>query len=370
LFLILPFTIITARHELETPALIAWLASLFLMIFVNHFLATYIKWRTNESNYYFYGFLVLAAGVWAIDFFGVFDVTANFGKLFDFVVLYPVAVIIFPIAIAALYLLNHNYLWSRFYLDELSQKKKEGTAHDFSWLNQIGEYGKMLSLEVKMIARNKRPRTTAMMSILFIFYGLLIYKDYDAETPEFIFVLGGMFMTGVFGMMYGQFFPAWHSRYYPLLMAQNVKMKQVLQSAFFLMAATNIVFYLLSLGYMFISPKVLYIHFVVMLYNIGVNTFVIFALGLNSRKSIDLEQRAMFNYQGMGATQWLITFPILLGPLAVYGVITLLFGNITAYIVLGVLGLIGIILHPRLIDYFAKQYLKRKYKMISAYKAT
>ena len=81
-----------------------------------------------------------------------------------------------------------------------------------------------------------------------------------------------MFMTGVFGMMYGQFFPAWHSRYYPLLMAQNVKMKQILQSAFFLMAATNIIFYLLSLGYMFISPKVLYIHFAVMLYNIGVNT--------------------------------------------------------------------------------------------------
>ena len=101
------------------------------------------------------------------------------------------------------------------------------------------------------------------------------------------------------------------------------------------MAVTNIIFYLLSLGYMFISPKVLYIHFVVMLYNIGVNTFVIFALGLNSRKSIDLDQRAMFNYQGMGATQWLITFPILFGPLAVYGILAFLFGNIAAYIVLG-----------------------------------
>lgn len=171
-------------------------------------------------------------------------------------------------------------------------------------------------------------------------------------------------------MMYGQFFPAWHSRYYPLLMAQNVKMKQVLQSAFFLMAATNIIFYLLSLGYMFVSPKVLYIHFVVMLYNIGVNTWVIFALGLNSRKSIDLEQRAMFNYQGMGATQWLITFPILFGPMAVYGLLTFAFGNIAAYIALGVIGLTGIIFHPRLIDYFSKQYLKRKHKMIAAYKAS
>ena len=97
---------------------------------------------------------------------------------------------------------------------------------------------------------------------------------------------------------------------------------------------------------------------------------MIFALGLTSRKSIDLEQRAMFNYQGMGATQWLITFPILFGPLAVYGVVTLLLGNVAAYIVLGVLGLVGIIFHPRLIDYFTKQYLKRKHKMIAAYKAT
>ena len=370
LFLVLPFTFKSAIHELESPALFAWLASLFLMIFVNHFLAIYIKWRTNESNWFFYGFLALAAAVFAIDHFGIFDFTANFGKLFDFIVQQPLTVLIFPVIIILLYLLNLKYLLSRFYLDELSQKKKEGMTHDFSWLNQIGEYGKMLSLEVKMITRNKRPRTTAVMSIIFIFYGLIIYQDFDEGKPEFILVLGGMFMTGIFSMMYGQFFPAWHSRYYPFLMAQNVKMKQILQSAFFLMAVTNIIFYLLSLGYMFVTPKVLYVHLAVMLYNIGVNSFVIFALGLNSRKSIDLDQRAMFNYQGMSATNWLITFPILFGPLAVYGILTFLLGNIAAYFVLGGLGLIGIIIHPRLIDYFTTQYLKRKHKIIASYKAT
>jgi hypothetical protein len=153
-------------------------------------------------------------------------------------------------------------------------------------------------------------------------------------------------------------------------MAQNVKMKQVLQSAFFLMAISNIIFYLLSLGYMYITPKVLYVHFAVMLYNIGVNTWVIFGLGLNSRKSIDLDQRASFNYQGMSATNWLISFPILFGPMAVYGLLVLAFGNIVAYIVLGSLGLIGIILHPKLIDYFTDQYLKRKHKIIAGYKAS
>jgi hypothetical protein len=370
LFLLIPFVFKTAVQQLDTLNLIVWLTALILMIFVNHFLAIYIKWRTNESNVMFYGFLILAAGIFAIDYFNIYDITANFGRIFDFVIAEPIAIVIFPLLILLLYYLNQKYLFNRFFVDELVHKKKEGSAHDFSWLNQVGEYGKMLSLEVKMISRNKRPRTTSMMSILFIFYGLLLYKDYDNGLPEFIFVLGGMFMTGIFSMMYGQFFPAWHSRYYPLLMAQNVKMKQVLQSAFFLMAATNIIFYLLSLGYMYISPKVLYIHFVVMLYNIGVNSWVIFGLGLNSRKSIDLDQRAMFNYQGMSATNWLITIPILLGPLAVYGLLALALGKIAAYIILGTLGLVGIILHPRLIDYFTVEYLKRKHKMIAGYKST
>ncbi len=370
LFLVLPFTLKSAVNELSAPILLTWLASLFLMIFVNHFLAIYIKWRTNESNWFFYGFLALAAGIFAIDHFGIFDVNGNFGKIFDFIVQQPLAVVVFPVLIVLLYILNLRFLLSRFFLDELSQSKKKNLTHDFSWLNQVGEYGKMLSLEVKMLTRNKRPRTLLVMSIIFILYGLIIYRDYKTDSPELILVFGGMFMTGIFSMSYGQFFPAWHSRYYSFLMAQNVKMKQILQSAFFLMAVSNVIFYLLSLGYMYITPKVLYIHLAVMLYNVGVNTFVILALGLTSRKAIDLEQRAMFNYQGMSASTWLITFPILFGPMAVFGLLTFLFGNIVAYFVLGGLGLAGIILHPRLIDYFTIQYLKRKHTMIAAYKAT
>ncbi len=368
LFLLLPFTLKVAIHEAPAPNLIAWFASLYLMVYVNHYLALYIKWRTNESNVLFYSFLALAAAVYCIDYFAIFDITAAFGRIFDFVLNNPVSAVAFPILILLFYQLNRKYLLSRFYLDELGNKKKEESKHDFSWLNRIGEYGKMLSLEVKMITRNKRPRSTALLSLIFLLYGLIIYQDFDAGKPEFILVFGGIFMTGMFSMTYGQFFPSWHGRYYTFLMAQNVKMKQILQSAFFLMAATNIIYYLLSLGYMFISPKVLYIHFVVMLYNIGVNSFVIFALGLNNLKAIDLEKKAMFNYQGMGATQWLISFPILFGPMVLYGLLSLVFSKTIIYFIFGGIGLIGIILHPYLIDYFTKKYLARKHKMITAYK--
>jgi hypothetical protein len=367
-FLLLPFTFKSAVNELQGIQLATWLLTLFFMVFINHFLGMYLKWRTNEDDRFFYGFLVLVAAIFAIDYFKLVDLTGGFGLLIDSVIQNSLAVFIFPLLLVGFYFLNQKYILNRFYLDELSKKKKQSSAHDFTWLNKVGEYGKMLSLEVKMILRNKRPRTALVMSLLFLLYGFLIYRDYDDNFPEAMIVFGGMFMTGIFGMNYGQFFPAWHSRYFSFLMAQNVKMKQILQSAFFLMAATNLVFYLISLGYMFITPKVLYIHLAVMLYNVGVNSFVIFALGLNSRKSIDLDTRAMFNYQGMGATQWLMAFPILFGPMAVYGIMVLAFGKIAAYFILGGLGLVGIILHPRLIDYFTKQYIKRKHSMLTAYK--
>jgi hypothetical protein len=370
LFMILPFTFKLAVNELSAPVLAAWLAALIMMIFVNHFLAIYIKWRTNESNAWFYGFLGVALVVVAINRFGLLDLNAAYGKIFDLVIAQPAAVLIFPVLIFILYYLNQQYLWSRFYTDELSKKKADTLTHDFSWLGRVGEYGKMLTIEVKMIARNKRPRTSALMSLLFVFYGLLLYQDKGKEVADFIYALGGMIMTGMFSMTYGQFFPGWHGRYYPLLMVQKVKMKEILQSAFFLMAGSNVIYYLLSLGYMFFSPKVFYIHLAVMLYNVGVNTFVIFALGLNSRKAVELEQRASFNYQGMSATNWLITFPVIFGPFAVFGLIAWLAGNNIAFAVLGGLGIIGIILHPKLIDFFAKEYTKRKHKMVAAYKAS
>jgi hypothetical protein len=370
LLLLIPFTFKAAIKELNTVSLVAWLVSLYLMVMVNHFLAIYIKWRTNESTAAFYGFLALAAGVFSIDYFEVFDITGTFGRFFDLVIAHPALVLVFPVLLVVLYFLNRAYLLNRFFIDELSQKKSRESTHDFSWLHQIGNYGKMLSLEVKMITRNRRPRNSAVMSVLFLLYGLLLYKGNNGQVPEFMYVFGGMFMTGIFGMTYGQFFPAWHSRYYSFLMAQNVQMKQMLQSAFFLIAATNVVFYLLSLGYMFISPKVLYIHLVVMLYNIGVNSFVIFALGLTSRKAIDLDRSGLFTYQGMGASQWLIAFPILFGPLAVYGLIYLILGTTGAYLVLGLIGMLGILFHPKLIAFFSREYRKRKHKMLAAYKAT
>ena len=84
-------------------------------------------------------------------------------------------------------------------------------------------------------------------------------------------------------------------------------------------------------------------------------------------QKIDLTQKAAFNYQGTGAVQWLIGFPLLLIPMLFF-YLPYKFINFEAGIItLIILGVIGIVFHQKLMVFINKQYLKSKYKMISAF---
>jgi hypothetical protein len=207
------------------------------------------------------------------------------------------------------------------------------------------------------------------MTVLMLAYGLLIYRTEPGKpAPDFIFILGGIIIVGMFSISYGQFFPAWHSNYFSMLMCQRLKMKQFLQSFYMLVTVVSVACYILSLPYALMHTKIIYTHLAMLLYNLGVNIPIIFFIGLYSKKRLDLNQSSVMNYQGMGASQWLAGFPMLLGPIGLFYIFKLAFGDVGAYAGLGVLGLIGILFHSIVIEFFAKKYLKQKHQLIKNYK--
>ena len=191
-------------------------------------------------------------------------------------------------------------------------------------------------------------------------YGLLIYRSEGGkEPPEFIFILGGIMMVGLFSISYGQFFPAWHSNYFSMLMCQRLKMKEFLQSFYRLVTVVSIACYLITLPYAFIYTKIIYTHLSMLLYNLGVNIPLIYFIGLFSKKRLDLNQSSVMNYQGVGASQWLGSLPLFLIPMGLFYLIKTFLDATMGYMILGSIGLAGIVFHPFIINYFSKQYLKR-----------
>ena len=367
-FLLIPLTFTLVAPHYSTLATVAWFAGIVLMIFTNHFLTTYLKWWINESGYGFYVFVGLFLALYGINFFKTVDLTGLFGQFFDTILHQPALAFVLIIPVVTFYLLNDRYLRSNLYLNLVDKKQKDSTVRDFSWMNRFGDYGKFISLDVRMIWRNKRPRTQFMMTILFLFYGLLIYKDQGHGIPDFMFIIGGLMMVSFFSISIGQFFPAWHSQYFAMLMTQNFKMKQFLQAFYYMNVAASFVYFLLSLPYTLIDTRVIYYHSAMLIYHIGVNMNLIFFFGKNSKRALDLSGSSMFNYQGMGATQWLMVFPLVFGPLIIYALLKLALGASGALLVLGGLGAVGILLQPHLFNYFTKAYLQQKHRLIRDYK--
>jgi hypothetical protein len=368
-FMLLPVTIKLVAGNYSGMATIAWFIALFILIFSNHFLAIYLKWRFNEAEYGFFILLGVLAGLFAINHFGIVDLSGGMGKLLDLILKFPalsLALLIFPVI---LYYLNVRFLLSRMFVNLVSDKQKEEKIRDYSWLDRLGETGRFIALELKLIWRNKRPRSVAMMTLIMLFYGLLVYKnEHGQDPPEFIFILGGIILVGMFSISYGQFFPAWHSNYFSMLMCQRLTMKQFLRSFYMLVAVVSITCYIVTLPYALMYPKIIYTHLAMLLYNLGVNIPVIFFIGLYSKKRLDLNQSSVMNYQGVGASQWLAGLPMLVIPIALYYLFKLAFGTVGGYIGLGIIGLIGILFHTVIIDYFSKQYRKQKHQLIKNYK--
>jgi hypothetical protein len=105
-----------------------------------------------------------------------------------------------------MYYLNFLYIKQNLYLEELSTKKdKYKSSTEFPILSYFGSTGDLVANEIKLILRNKRPRSALIMSLFLVFYGMIFYlnrglKNFDASS-----VFAGMFMTGIFIISYGQY---------------------------------------------------------------------------------------------------------------------------------------------------------------------
>src|SRR5690606_2656729 len=104
-------------------------------------------------------------------------------------------------------------------------------------------------LDLKLIWRNKRTKSSVFIIVIGLLYGLFFYPQPHFQNIPWFFIFVGVFSTGTFLINFGQFIPAWDSGYYKLLMSQNIKYQQYLQSKFTLMALSVIILFVLGIPY-------------------------------------------------------------------------------------------------------------------------
>ena len=368
LFAFVPFGITLMFKGYPIASVLIWILVLVLVVLIIHFLNFIIENFSSEIELSFLPILSVTGGLFALNHFEIisFSNIVSFG--FEAIYNIPVLIAVPVLILIGLYLFNFKLLRKKLFLDSgLKEKVTEIKTSNLDWTKNFGAIAPFMQLDLKLIWRNKRTKSSVWMLVMGLLYGLFFYPQPVYQGMTWFFAFIGIFSTGVFLINFGQFIPAWDSGYYKLLMSQNIKYEQYLQSKFTLMALSVAILFVLGIPYVFFGWKILLAHFAAAIYNIGVNTHVILYGGSFNRKKIDLSQKAAFNYQGTGAVQWLIGIPLLLIPMGIFALFYSLGGFEISCLVLALLGVVGIVFHQKFMKGITAKYLQSKYKMIAAF---
>lgn len=360
-----PFAVVLFFEGYDALGIFFWLIAVFSLIYINNFLNIIL----SNIDKLFIVFIGIALALGAAQYYRLFDITTFTGPLFQGFYTAKGVFLIPVLVLVGLYAFTFRYFKNNLFLDAgLSKKEEIATTENLVWLNQFGTLGTFLKNDIKLIKRNKRSKTTIFMSVLFLFYGLIFFGN--SHQPEVMYIFAGIFVSGGFLFVFGQFVPSWDSSYYQLMMTQNIPYRGYITSKWWLIVLATFVSTILASFYLFYGWEVYLTIVVGAIYNIGVNSHLVLLGGAFTKTPIDLSNAggAFGDKKAFNINAMLLTLPKLLLPLGLYA-IGLYLGNkpLGLAFVAGA-GVLGFIFRNKVFSLIEKKYKIEKYSTISAYK--
>lgn len=369
LILFIPFSITGIGKAYGALVATGFVVSIISLCIFNHFLILYVKRKTVISAWWMVGFFVTVVLFMLGDYFGIFSLQKVSAFLFTGI-LHNAWLCLVAIAFAALAFINNSrFLYNNLYIEEISKSAKAKTSNEFSWLQRFGNIGDLIAVDLKLILRNKRPRSLLMLSVIFLAYGFIFYKQvYFEKNMLGMVLMGGIFITGMFMASFGQFLFAWQSVHFDGIMASNTNIKTFIKSKFYLLTAFSTIAMLVSLPYGFINWRIIPIQIAAYFFNVGIHSIMCIYFATRSYKGLDLGKAATFNYQGTGAAQWLYSLAIFLVGGLLYFPLGFFVNPWAGIIAVGLLGLISFLLQDWWMEILTKEFMLRKYKILEGFR--
>jgi len=361
ILILLPFFIKIVCTTRTFLFCLTWIIALFSFIISNNFLNFSLKKYFSKRPLLI---LLLLAFVGLFIFLDITKIVSC-SNYFSTILMYLANthfLVIIPIAFAVLtYYLTYFLLKNNSYIEDKLTNKRIKTD-SFLFLKRFGEIGDLIRIEIKMIMRNKRPKSMLYISIMFLAYGFMFYQKKNLDN-YLILTFVGLIMTSIFAINYGQFMFSWESSFFDSYMTNKISPYNYIKSKYLFFTISCFLGFIITLPYALVSYKIGIINGALLLYNIGVSSIILMFFCTYNSNRIDLGKSQFMNYQGTGFAQFLIMIPIIGFPMLVYLIFKFLDIPQYSFYALGLVGIIGIAFNKYLLQIVANQFIKRKYKM-------
>ena len=361
LLLILPFFVKVICATNPPLFCFAWIITVLSFIATNNFLNFSLKKYFSKRPLLILFLLAIVGLIIYLDIIKSVSFSGYFSTALLSISRAPFLVVI-PLTIAAIaYYIGYNLLKKNAYIEDIQTNQRVNSA-SLSFLSHYGEIGNLMRTEIKMILRNKRPKSLLYVSLIFFAYGFIFYQEKNINNYV-ILIFTGFFLTSIFAIQYGQFSFSWESSFFDSYLANKIAPFNYLKSKYLLFAFTSLFGFVVTLPYALISYKIGFINAAMLLYNIGVSSVVLLYICTWNTSRIDLGRSQFMNYQGTGVTQFLSIIPIAGFPVIVY--LLFKYFGVPEYSIyaLGLIGLIAIVFNKYLLQLLTRQFIKRRYKM-------
>ena len=362
LLLILPFFVKVVCISYPFFFCFNWIIGIISMVIVNTFISFCLKKSFLNRPVLILLIFLACGGILYFDIRSSSFISGYFSSAFLFMSWRPFLMVV-PIILAILsYITGYSILKNGAYLED-SRSIHTRNIKGFQFMTNYGETGNLLMTEIKLILRNKRPKSLLIFSLLIYAYGFFIYNHPRSnENLPFLIIIGFLLSTA-FAITYGQYMYSWEGCFFDCYLVNKISVTNYLTSKFLLFAIAGFIGFIPTLAFGIFSYKIVVANALMMLYNIGITSFLLIFLCTFNTTKIDLGKSQFMNYQGMGLLQLLLILPLFGIPLILFLLIELL--NISKYglYIFGMVGVTGIIFHKYILRLIAYQFLRRKYKM-------
>lgn len=292
------------------------------------------------------------------------------GKWAEAVYNFPLLILI-PVALLGyLIFMSFQFFYQNLYVEDLVDAKMMSDEKITGRLSNWESKGLMNTLivqELKLILRHKRSRSSILVACLFLFYPLILLNRGDSGqdgASEVVQIFVSIFFTGIFIIQYGQFLWSWNTNQMDFFLTKINPYTYWVESRYRLLIYSVLITSVLSLPYFYFGYELMLVMGATALYNIGINSMLIMRMSLWGPKPIELDKSSMMNYQGVGAAQFVVGLPLILGPMAVYAPFAIIWNSQIGVLAIAIVGLIGIFCRKVFFNAIAKKLKTDKYKLI------
>ena len=274
-------------------------------------------------------------------------------------------------------------IWGMFELCHIMQKrvvykelsktevvKKLKRVAEYKFLDRFGEVGEYMRLEIKLLSRNKVPRTQFFMGLsymLIISVGLAFTDIYDADFMRYFFIVYNFSVLGVMVLSQTMSF---EGNYLDGLMSRKESILNLLRAKYYVQCVILLLPLIIMLIPIAKGKLPLLSALACFFLASGFTFWILMQLAVYNKLTINLNTKVTGKNSGGTFFQSMIIMAGFFGPVIVIRPLIALFSETTAMLVILVIGLGFTLTHPLWLRNIYKRFMRRRYENMEGFRAS